>query len=313
MEISIVFGTLSHIEFQGAFRNGGFYRVVWRSFSTSVIRKHISYEYHVYFKMFEIWCRFPKSNKILRKRFSFFRYLHLNWESQILVIFNMILGIARQFCQQIHLRFHLTLGETFSKSTYLRMMNKLDKCAVRVISQSIWHTFTWWRSKRFLKHRFLESGLTKIFKVCNFRNALAMTIMFFFKMFEIWCRFQKSNKKLRKRFSFFRYLHFNWELLILLIFNRYFASAGNVSTNTPKISPNTRRDIFRINFPQNDEKRWKKCSDGCFESIWDTFTCWLSKRFLKRRFLERALTRILTVCKFVNTLAISIIIFFQNI
>ena len=33
----------------------------------------------------------------------------------------------QSICQQTPLRFHLTLAETFSKSTFLRMMKKLDK------------------------------------------------------------------------------------------------------------------------------------------------------------------------------------------
>ena len=32
-----------------------------------------------------------------------------------------------------------------------------------------------------------------------------------------------------------------------------YMSTVNVLTNTPKISPNTRRDILQINFPENDE------------------------------------------------------------
>ena len=36
-------------------------------------------------------------------------------------------------CQQTHVKFNLTLGETFSKSTSLRMMNKHDKWAVMEI------------------------------------------------------------------------------------------------------------------------------------------------------------------------------------
>ena len=38
-------------------------------------------------------------------------------------------------CQQTHERFHLTLGETFSKSTSLKMMKKDDKSAQMEISQ----------------------------------------------------------------------------------------------------------------------------------------------------------------------------------
>ena len=46
-------------------------------------------------------------------------------------------------------------------------------------------------------------------------------------------------------------------------------------------------------------------------SIGDGFTCWLSKRLLKRHFLERGLTKIFTVYKFGNVLAMTIAFFFK--
>ena len=46
----------------------------------------------------------------------------------------------RSICQETPLRFHLTLGETFSKSTSLRMMKKHDKTALIKISQ-VFETF----------------------------------------------------------------------------------------------------------------------------------------------------------------------------
>ena len=39
----------------------------------------------------------------------------------------------QSICLQIPLRFHLTLGETFSKSTSLRMMKRHDKSALTEI------------------------------------------------------------------------------------------------------------------------------------------------------------------------------------
>ena len=69
---------------------------------------------------------------------------------------------------------------------------------------SIWDAFTCWVSKRALKGRLLDSVLNKLFRVANFGNTLAMTIIFSIKMFNIWCRLQKWNKKLRKSFLFFR-------------------------------------------------------------------------------------------------------------
>ena len=41
-------------------------------------------------------------------------------------------------CQQTHVMFQLTLGETFSKSTSLRMMKTLEKHAL----MEIWQVFT---------------------------------------------------------------------------------------------------------------------------------------------------------------------------
>ena len=68
-------------------------------------------------------------------------------------------------------------------------------------------TFTCLLSKGVPKRHFLQGGVTKFSTVCNFGSTLAMTMIFFFKMFKIWYRFQKWNKKLRKTVSFFRYLH----------------------------------------------------------------------------------------------------------
>ena len=54
---------------------------------------------------------------------------------------------------------------------------------------SVWDALTCWLSKDVLKQCFLEIGLTKSLTLCNFGNTLAVTIIFFFKIFKIWCRF----------------------------------------------------------------------------------------------------------------------------
>ena len=66
----------------------------------------------------------------------------------------------------------------------------------------VWYPLTCWLSNSDLKQCFLESGLTKSLTVCNFRNKVSMTIIFFFKMFKIWCRFQKWKERIRKSFWF---------------------------------------------------------------------------------------------------------------
>ena len=64
---------------------------------------------------------------------------------------------------------------------------------------NIWNPLTCWLWKGVLKRYFLESGINKSFTVCNFRNRVAMTIIFFLRMNKIWCRFQKSKKKNEKK------------------------------------------------------------------------------------------------------------------
>ena len=49
----------------------------------------------------------------------------------------------------------------------------------------VWDPLTCGLSKGVLERLLLESGLTKSFTVCNFRNKEAMKMIFFFKMLKI--------------------------------------------------------------------------------------------------------------------------------
>ena len=53
--------------------------------------------------------------------------------------------------------------------------------------------------------------------VGNFGNTKAVRVIFFFKIFKIWPKFQKCWKNLRKSFLFLRKLHLNWYRLIVSI------------------------------------------------------------------------------------------------
>ena len=94
--------------------------------------------------------------------------------------------------------YHITKGDIFQ----IRISHSDEKiwwkCSY-VDFTRVSGSLTCWLSKEFLLRCFLKSGLTKSFRVCNFRNKVAMTIMFFFKMFKIWCRFQKLNGKKQKK------------------------------------------------------------------------------------------------------------------
>ena len=169
-----------------------------------------------------------------------------------------------------------------------------------------------WLWKGALKGCVLESSVTKCLRVSNFRNKVAMTIIFFFKMFKIWCRFQKWKKKKFK--NFFRFSSkciWNGSCKFSQPWTGYLPSVVNVLPNIPKISPNTRGNIFRINFPENNKRTWEKGSHGNITRSSDAFTCWLSTPILKRCSWESFLTNIFTVSNFGNALAMTIIFSFK--
>ena len=84
---------------------------------------------------------------------------------------------------------------------------------------SFWIRLTCWLSKNVLRRRWIVSGVTEPWTVANFGNTLSVTIFFFLKMFKIWWRFHKWNKKQRKGFLFLRELDLNREQQLLTIQN----------------------------------------------------------------------------------------------
>ena len=105
-------------------------------------------------------------------------------------------------CYESHHRFNISLREIFSKSGSPRGDKKTWwKCSHAYFTR-LGDLLICWLSKVVLERCFLESGLTTFFTFCNFRNKVGMAIIFFFKMFKIWCRFQKWNKQIWKEISF---------------------------------------------------------------------------------------------------------------
>ena len=174
---------------------------------------------------------------------------------------------------------------------------------------SIWDAFTYCLSKRVLKGRFLESGLTKIFTVCNFGNTLAMTIIFSFKMFKIWCSIQKWNKNIEKVFRFSDNCIWIKSCKFRQPWRGYLPSAVNVLTKTLRFHVTLGETFSKSTSLRMMKNHDKGASTNIFAGIWDAFTCSLSKRVLKRRFLESGLTKIFTVCNFRNPLAMTIMFF----
>ena len=109
----------------------------------------------------------------------------------------------QSMCYETPLRFNISRSEIFFKSGSLREMKKYDEILLMQIFQFLGGgSLACWLSKGVLKQCFLESSLTKSFSACNFRNKVALTISFFFKMLKIWCRLEKWQKKSERVFGF---------------------------------------------------------------------------------------------------------------
>ena len=155
----------------------------------------------LFFKIFKIWCRFQKWQQKSEKKFFVIKIIPFESGTTYSLNLEKDTWHSQPMCYETSLRVNISLGDIF-----LGRFSQSDekiwwKCSYADFS-SVWHHSTCWLSKSVLKLCFLESALTKSFTAWNFRNKVAITIIIFFKMFKIWCRLQKWNENIRKRFHF---------------------------------------------------------------------------------------------------------------
>ena len=158
------------------------------------------------------------------------------------------------------LRFNTSLTEIFSESGSPRDDEKIWWNCSHADFTRAWDSLKCWLSKGVLERCFLKTGLTKSFTVCDFRNKVPMTIIFFSKCLKFdrdsWNETKKSGKiggfKDNSicigddRFTQYR--------------AAYFSLAVNVLRNTPKIQRITKGEISQIRVSQSAEKIWWKCT-----------------------------------------------------
>ena len=70
--------------------------------------------------------------------------------------------------------------------------------------QQCWGMFTMLLVEGFSQTHFFRHLSDYVLGVRNFVKTKSMKVMFFFKIFKIYCRFRKSSKKFRKSFLFLR-------------------------------------------------------------------------------------------------------------
>ena len=117
---------------------------------------------------------------------------------------------------------------------------------------SVWDPLTCWLSKSVLERCFLKSCLTKSFTVCNFRNKVAMMIIFFFKCLKFDIDSRNGTKKSEQSFCFKDNCIWIRDDKFTQSRREYLSLAVNVLRNTPKIYHRTKGHILEIKVSQND-------------------------------------------------------------
>ena len=125
--------------------------------------------------------------------------------------------------------------------------------------------------KLVLKRRFLDSALAEIFTVCNSDIHQRWQTSFFPKCLKFDVDSRNWIKNWEKVYCFSDNCIWIGSCKFSQPWTGYLPSAVTVLTNTSKISPNTRGEIFQINFNENDEKTWLKPSHGDFSSFYLRF------------------------------------------
>ena len=93
----------------------------------------------------------------------------------------------------------------------------------------VWNPLTCWVWKGVLKQCFLENNLSKSFTACKFRKKKPMSIIFFFKMFKIWCRLGTTNSlNLKKDISYWQSMCYETSLIFNMSLREIFFKSSSI-------------------------------------------------------------------------------------
>ena len=110
--------------------------------------------------------------------------------------------------------------------------------------------------KSLLKWDFLDIDLTTFLAVHKFKNASAIRLIFFLKMFKIESTFRKSKKNWDIIFRFWDNCIWKYCYRFSLLRGKYLLSAINMLINSPKILHITQRDFFNLDLLQRHQWIW---------------------------------------------------------
>ena len=102
--------------------------------------------------------------------------------------------------------------------------------------------------------------------------------------------FKKAAKNSEKVYCFWDHCIWIGIVKLFQLRTRYFSSAANMLTSSPKIWLANKRDLFQLNLLGSDWWIWLRCCDADYNSAWARLPCCFSKGSPKREFLDFYLT-----------------------
>ena len=132
-----------------------------------------------------------------------------------------------------------------------------------------------------------------VFGVCNFKNAKSMRVIFFEKCLKLNLDFQNPAKNWEKVLCFWDNCIRTGIVKLFLLRTRFFSSAANAFTRSPKILLVNKRDFFQVNWLGSNQSIWQRHCHADFICPWVRFSCCFSKSRLKQDFLDIYLTTLL--------------------
>ena len=124
------------------------------------------------------------------------------------------------------------------------------------------------------------------FRVNNSRNIQAIRLLFVSKCFKFYVGFKDAKTISQKVFHFLDNCVRIGSQKLSVLWLEYLLSVINGSTNSLKISDQTKTDVFQLSLPQNEEKIKEKCCRADFDSVTDPLTHCLAKGLLKQDLLD---------------------------
>ena len=137
----------------------------------------------------------------MKKNVGFLRKYHLNWFRSTLTFPEREYLTSGVNMLRNSLKISGTTKTEFFELKFFQIDKKIwQNCCLEDFS-SVSDHLTCWLSISVLTPRSLGISATTLFAVYNIGNKWAIRVIFFLKLFKIWCRFQKWKEKLRKYFG----------------------------------------------------------------------------------------------------------------